>query len=61
MSAQVILQSLFNYKASVNEEILAGRAKIDSDTHQSEQHAAIRLQISAAAGRSVQLLILLRP
>jgi hypothetical protein len=23
MSAQVILQSLFNYKASVNEEILA--------------------------------------
>jgi uncharacterized damage-inducible protein DinB len=43
MSAQVILQSLFNYKASVNEEILAELAKIDPDTHQSERHAAIRL------------------
>jgi uncharacterized damage-inducible protein DinB len=43
MSAQVILQCLFNCKTSVNEEILAELAKIDFDAHQSEQQATIRL------------------
>jgi uncharacterized damage-inducible protein DinB len=43
LSAQAILQSLFHYKACVNEKILAELAKIDPDTHQSERHAAIRL------------------
>jgi hypothetical protein len=50
MSAQVILQSLFNYKASVNEGILAELAKIDPDTHQSEQHAFVLVEEVVSSG-----------
>ncbi len=43
MSASHLLQSLFKYKAWINEQLFAQVAKIDAAAHEAERHAAMRI------------------